>query len=796
MYNLNLFRTRVRELYRRAIPYDDARRATVADLAEAVGLSRSELGKRLNATTGAKLTSRDARAIVRVLCEWGAITTRAEVWELLNLSGAPDFSAAEWASPPLDSLAPATPPTRLVAALVSNLPQPLTEIIGRKREVGEVAARLDDARLITVIGMGGVGKTRVALEVARKRVTSYDSVHLVELASLHSPDLVYQAVAHAMRVKEEPNRPLDATLLEALNERSVLLVLDNCEHLISSCAEVVHQLLSHTSQLRILATSRERLKVDGEVVMPLEPLSLPPVGIKLYAEQLARYEAVQLFMARAGAVSPKLHLSQSNAAAVREIVSHLDGLPLAIELTAARVGMMSLTEIAERLANRFTLLADGPRSAPDRHQTLYAALDWSYNLLSLPEQSLLRNLATFVTTFSLSAVEAVAGEDAIHLLSGLVDKSIIRRDSDANVPQTSYHMLEMVREYALLRLKESGEEQRIRQIHAEFYLDIVERAELELTGTNQVNFLHQLEAAYPNIRAALTWFLEESPHQALRMAKALWRFWYVRGYLAEGRQLLADALQIGEGVDPILAADAFNAAGNLALFQSDYTSATIYYRRSLQMRRSLGEPIAVAQSLNNLGTLALYQGNYEAARMYFEESLIIKRQLADQLGIAYSLNNLGVVARMQGDYRKASAYYDESRDLARSIGDERILTSILHNLGNVARWAGDYPVADAYYRESLELKLRRDDKPAVAISLEGFADLATAQGLQSRAIKLYAAAAMLRRTIGIPVPDSEIMEVDRDVARLRAIQGADEFSKAWGEGEALSEADAIAYALA
>ncbi len=579
MYDLATFRQRVKECYRHSYPYDDGRRATQADLASAVGLSVGELNRRLNGSKAALLTDANARAIVRALAEWGAITTQAEALDLLDLICCPQFSASEWNSPPLDNLdplrsasTPKTPPSR---SDKTNLPLALTNFVGREREQAEVARLLDEGRLLTLTGPGGVGKARLAMAVAATLAYRFaDGVWLVELAGLTDPALVPQAIASVLHLSEQPDKPLLETLAEALEHREMLLLLDNCEHLLLAVAQAVHRLLSYCPRLRVLTTSREGLRINGEALFSVPPLGLPAVLAKLRLARLTRYPAIRLFVARAQARQPHFQLSGSNAAAVCDICQRLDGLPLAIELAAARMDVMSVADIQAGLADRFALLTEGDRTALPRQQTLYALIDWSYNLLTAAEQRMFTTLAVFAGGWNFAAAEAVCEDptgpnqpSTISYLQSLADKSLIVRGWSGD--EGRFGMLETIREYGLAQLKATGREVDSRERHAEYYRQLAEQADPELRGAAQALWLARLEQEHDNIRAALTWVLPHQAATAARLAAAMGRFWNIRGYLDEGRRWLSAALNKQDTISAEVRAGLYDAVGRLAYSQGD-----------------------------------------------------------------------------------------------------------------------------------------------------------------------------------------------------------------------------------
>jgi non-specific serine/threonine protein kinase len=704
-----------------------------------------------------------------------------------------------------------------------NLPLSLTSFIGREREMAEVVELLAGTRLLTLTGTGGVGKTRLALQVAGELVGTYpDGVWLVELATLENPALLPQTVAAALGVREEPGQPMRATLVAHLATRRLLLLLDNCEHLIAACAELTQALLRACPELRILATSREGLGAEGERLYRVPSLAVPDLDHLPLSEDLAAHAAVALFLVRAQERRAGFALSVHNAATVVQVCARLDGIPLAIELAAARVGSLPLEAMAARLDDLFRLLSGGPRTALPRQQTLRAALDWSYDLLSEPEQRLLNRLAVFAGGWTLDAAEAVCagvGDDdpeVLDLLAGLVNKSLVLLD-EMDGQQGRYRLLETVRQYAAERLHVSEEEELwVRDRHLAWFLALVELAEPELRGPEQAVWLGRLDAEHDNLRVALRWTVALPPQpggrsvkerqrrrgdaeQGLRLAAALRGFWEAHGHLSEGREWL-ERLLAGQGSpDDVNAehtrAKALNGAGWLALKQGDYERAVALCEESLTLGRELGDKAAIALSLLNLGVVALDQGHYERAMTLNEESLVLGRELGDTWGIAASLANLGTVAMEQGDYGRAAPLLEESAALLREQGDIGGVALVLHNLGYLEREQGHHGRAATWYAESLGLFHELEDSYGIASCLGGLAGVACAQNELQRAVRLGGAAAALREALGTPLPPVDRAIAERDMATARATLGDEAFSVTWAAGTALPLEQAISEAL-
>jgi len=690
------------------------------------------------------------------------------------------------------------PSLRSLEAFAHNLPRQLTTFIGRRREIAEVKRLLSETRLVTLTGTGGAGKTRLALQVAAELVDVYpDGVWFVELATLTDPILVPQAVAGSLGLRELPDRPLLAVLLERLERKHLLLVLDNCEHLVEACAHLTVALLQACPGLRVLATSREALSVPGEAVWRVPPLSLPDLERMPSAEELLQYEAVQLFVERARAVRPDFALTSTDARAVLELCRRLDGIPLAVELAAARMSAMSVVQIAERLGDRFRLLTGRGRTVLPRHQTLKAAVDWSYHLLSGEEKAVWRRLSVFAGGWTLEAGEAigeggeVGARDVLDLLAQLVFKSLVIMDEMAGSGR--YRFLETLAQYGRDRLLESGEADAVRNRHLVWFLQVAEQAEPELVGAQQTAWLARLEAEHDNLRAAMEWSLNGGdPEAGLRLASAVWRFWFIHGYLSEGRRWLEALLKRNDRFSATVRANALLAAGNLAVFgQSDYEGGRSYYEESLALWREVGDDRGVARLLNGLGMLAAGQGDHATARTLYEESLAIRRTLGDTWGVANSLHNLGRVLFRQGNYPTANALLKESLAMWRELGDRQNIAMALVNLGFVACSQEEYQSATAYVAESLTIRQELEDKRGIAYALEGFAWLAAARGSGARAARLFGAAEVLRDALGARLPPADRPYYDRMIGAARSAIGDDQFSVAWGEGRAMTLEQAV-----
>ena len=646
----------------------------------------------------------------------------------------------------------AFPALRSLEAPRGNLPQQLTTFIGRESVMAEAKRRLTDTHLLTMAGPGGSGKTRLCLEIAGSLVEEYpDGAWLVEFAPLADPGHVPQVLATTLGVREEAWRPLASTLVEHLRGRRTLLVFDNCEHLIDACARLAEALLRGCPEVKILASSREALGLTGEVAFRVPPMSMPDASSVPPLEELAAFEAIRLFVERATAAKPDFALSQATALGVVQICQRLDGIPLAIELAAARVRALSVQQIAAHLDERFRLLTGGSRTALPRHQTLRGLIDWSYSLLSEAERRLLRRVSVFVGGWTLDAVTLVcAGEgvdhlDVVDLLGRLVDKSLCLADDQGADPR--YRLLETIRQYGLEKLSESTDGETVRDRHRDFYLGFAVQAEERLQGPDQVAWLNRLETDHDNLRAALRWSIDRDEMEpALRLGSVLWPFWDTHGYVREGRAWL-DELLARARARP--SSSAFSAMSRGALAKvldgaaytrarwSEFAKAGDFQAEGLAVWRELGDTRGIAKALDRLGDITRLLGDRARGRALFSESLELFRALGDRRGAAHVLNNLGEMALQEGEIATAKLLFEQCVSLFESIADDRGLSHALDNLGDVLTTGGDYDRAEALYARSLRLAEELGDNHAIAATLRGLGGVALRRGDHARARRHY-----------------------------------------------------------
>jgi non-specific serine/threonine protein kinase len=692
-----------------------------------------------------------------------------------------------------------TPLRRRVEPL-DNLPLQLTRFIGRDAELVQLQQLIQAERLLTLTGSAGIGKTRMALELAATTREAFpDGVWLVDLAPLGQPELVGQAVAEPLGVRAEAEVPVQQALLEFLRTRELLLVVDNCEHVIDACATLAEAILRSCPSVHVLATSREPLHIAGETAWRVPSLSLPDASAQA-THRLLEYEAVRLFADRALA-SAGLVVSESNAAAVARVCEQLDGIPLAIELAAARSGVLSVEQIATRLDNRFRLLVGGGRTAPARQQTLRAAIDWSYELLPAAERRLLNCLSVFAGGWTLEAAERVGAgkhtppEEVFELLARLVDKSLVQAEP-GTAGHLRYRLLESLRAYAHQRLLESGEAPAALRAHCGYFGELAEQAETRLLwGAGGLDWLDRLDRELPNLRAALAWSLSDDgePAWGLSLSHRLGHYWYTRADRAEGRSWLKRALAIVPRPAPDADHAAITAwawavlwAGGLAHGQSDYVEASRLVAQALELFQRLQDRRGVGWGFSFLGNVARARSELIQAAAYFEQAIEAFRATPEEVNAILPLAALGFTVCLLGDQPRASQLLQESVSLARETGSMGRLAIASIYLGQVAFLQGDLERAIDALQEALKLFREWDSAWGMAECLEGLAVVAGAEGRFERAARLLGAAARLREAIGAPVHPVDRADHERTVAASEAALGAPAYAAAWHAGQTMS----------
>lgn len=694
----------------------------------------------------------------------------------------------------LASAVPSRDAIDAVPAAPAPLPFPVlpAPLVGRERDIAALVDTLEGgARLVTLVGPGGVGKTSLAIEVGHRLQHRFvGGVAFVSLAQLDDPRLLFQSIAAALGLREAGERGLGDVLVRALQDRALLLILDNFEHLAPAAADVA-ELLAMAPSITILVTSRSplRLRREREVVVP--PLALPGPG------QDVGSPSVQLFAQRASAVAPAFRLTEANAAAVASICRRLEGLPLAIELAAARTRVLSPAALLSRLDSLLPVLTGGAMDLPDRQRTIRASITWSYELLSDVEQVLFRRLSVFAGGWMVEGAEAlVPSVDLLDALGGLVEASLVVRDVDRD----RYRMLEPVREYAFEVLEACGEAGEVRDRHAAFYRALALEAEPGLKAGEQVPWLQRLEEEHDNIRSALTWLLSQpgDAHiEALRMAASLGRFWYLRGHWSEGRDWLAKAIGANPGNHLADRAKALEGAGLIAQFQNDYDQAAAYLDESIALYRTLGDRNGEATSLAKRGFIAAFQNDPALVDTYREALAPFAHGLEDPAVAGTVLVFLGLAAVIQGDIERCLLLNEEALSIYRRLDDMNGMTWCLTNAGLMYMVKGDRRAATAMLQEDLGLAIRLGEPSAIQYALLGLATVASQEGQPARAARLWGAAEAVRHAAGMDLNALARAQTMYDtwVDHARNEAGFDVFTTNWALGGSMSLEQAHAYAL-
>jgi predicted ATPase/class 3 adenylate cyclase len=698
------------------------------------------------------------------------------------------------------------PPLNIPESFPHNLPIQLTSFIGRERELAEIKELFSNTRLLTLTGPGGTGKTRLALQIAEELLPSFaDGVWLVALAPLIDASLIPQTIASIFGLSELPNLPIINIINDYLRVKQLLLILDNCEHLAETCAKLTDHLLHSCPQLKIMATSREALNIAGETAYQVPSLSLPDQA-QVTREVAMGFESVQLFVERASAVNPRFTLTKENASSVAQICRRLDGIPLALELAAARIKVLSANEIAARLDDRFSLLTAGSRTAIPRHQTLRATIDWSYDLLVEPERILFRRLAVFAGGFTLEAAEEVCGFgelkqiDFLDLLGRLVDKSLVIVESTSVLDETRYRLLETIREYGREKLKEIGETEKIHDQHLAYYVRLAQDSEPHIFGEQTARWFTRLDQELDNIRLAIDWSSQcHKMTDMFLLLGSLDYFFFVHGPISEWQGRLNHALSIPGGQEPTLArAKALNGVG--MLYWADINSLDGYpdLQEALQIALQLGDKVIAASALRNLGLFEHLRGNLSKARALLEQSLETWLELGPSFMFqkSWTLNFLGDVAFSQGDLDQALLFFEESTAILREFKDKAFLAYAVRRLAQLAIHRGNPANAILLCRESLLLNMQVNDPRGILACVSAFAAIQLSLRRFASAAQLFAAVHnLLSQRALFRLLQIDQLEYERNLDLLRTQLDEETLNNFWAKGLAMTMEHAIEYAL-
>jgi predicted ATPase len=743
------------------------------------------------------------------------------------------------------------PPLKTLKILNHNLPTSLTSFIGRERELASAKERLTGTRLLTLVGPGGTGKTRLSLQIGGEMLPEFkEGIWLVELAPLADPSLIMQTIATVFGLRESPGRPLIDLVIDYLRAKQLLLIIDNCEHLIDACARLTEQLLRNCSELKIIASSREALGINGETVYRVPSLSLPRQN-EATKDAVTKCEAVQLFIDRAAAANPKFQLTDGNASSVAQICLRLDGIPLALELAAARARVLSMEQIAERLDDRFRLLTGGSRTALPRQQTLRALIDWSYDLLTDSEKALFRRLAVFVGGWTLEAAEAVCAGDEIEsyevldLLTEIVDKSLVQVDESGDTIR--YQRLETIRQYAREKLLETDEATRVRDRHLDYYIAFANLLEKDYINPYQYDIIDKMRLEYDNIRSALSWAVDNDIEKAARLLSPSATSWslVMMGHISEVRDWCSIVITrlnslLEETSGPTndllkLKARILNRSSQALMNLGNHQASRAAAEESIQLARESNDIFTLVDALGSLGHCALYAGDPEAAIEAANEGIEIGERLDNERGLIWTLDAMTHIYHLKGDADEAYKYFTRIDEILKKAGiptdpvykggflieqafkrgdmdqaeenmesileiiierrDNYMLATIQSMFAHALRGNGDLDKALFYYRKTIRMWQERGHRAAVAHQLECFGFIAMAQERTARALKLFGAADALREVSNSVRTPDEQEEFKMAESSLRSGMAEGEFNKLWQEGRSMTMEQAIEFAL-
>lgn len=685
---------------------------------------------------------------------------------------------------------------------VGVLPTSLTVMIGREYESARLRKLILDPeiRLVTIAGPPGVGKTCLALNVARVVSSAFkNGVVFADLTPIRSPEMLLPALALALGIPESTKTPGEEAIKNALAKKSMLIVLDNFEQIVDAAPQLL-PLLGAAAQLKILATSREILRLRGEQEFHLEPLPVPDEHKNKSFEQLQDFPSVHLFVERAQAVKPEFKMDEKNASLVAEICHRLDGLPLAIELAAARIRTLSLPSMLEQIDRRFEWLTQGARDLPAWRQTLQGAIEWSYNLLSEKERALFYRLSVFVGGWTLESAEEVCSDDEVcpraeilNLLIQLADKSLVTPEPE----EERYTFLETLREFAAHKLNESGELERLQKRHGEYYLKFVQTAKPHLLqGSGQLLWLRRMEREHNNLRSALAWVVETSQDVeiAMEFGRAIHAFWLTRSYINEARHWLGQILAL-DSSPSANRADLLRFASDYASSQGDYANARLLEEEAMEISKTLGDEAGIYYSLDGMAMLAGMQGDYARTAELLEQVLVYRRRMGNMLLLTGTLNNLAIATRRLGDLERAKLIYAEAIKITKEAGNTKSLAHALNGLAEIHAQLKEYETAMQLLRESIFIRHQLGEMKGMAASLNAMAMSTESLGDSLLAVKLEAAAAKIRRDLGVPIAPATLAENENFVKKLRESLGDEAFEKAWREGQSMSREQVVSLAM-
>lgn len=697
-----------------------------------------------------------------------------------------------------DELPSEFPPLKTLDARPNNLPIQLSSFIGREEEIKDIKDLIRKNRLVTLTGTGGNGKTRLSIHAGAEMIDEFpNGVWLVELASLHDGKLIYESLSSVFEINIKPDQKSEETLIKFLREKDILIIIDNCEHLIEYVATLVLKILSSTRKVKILATSRESLQIPGETVYKVKSLSLPDLKEKLTAQSVMQYESVKLFRERALANRKDFKITDENAEVIAKLCKEIDGIPLAIELAAARIKVLSVEKILEKISDMFNLLTGGNRTALPKHQTLRALIDWSFNLLSDKEKLLFAKLGYFEGGFSIDAVEFICQDEntsyfeLIELLTNLSDKSLIKID-DCKGKQR-YSMLATIKLYAKQLAETDFILDETYYKHLLFYLKLITESEAGLRSNLQKQWLDKLEAEIENIRLALNYSQNNYPEISLKMTVALGVFWSTKGFFSEGLDRINLLLAKHDFKDENLVANAYLWRGFVLMHKGLYKDSSEAFQKCIELSENSGNDSLLANSLSYLGILKLYEGDFASAKNIQEKCLSIRKKNNDKLGIAGSLNSLGLFSYKQKDYESALNYLFESLELYRELKDVRSIAANLGNIGKIYTSMGNYDKSFNSLFECFKLSAELGDKYVMAHCIEALGIVFLRKGKLEQSCRLLAFSKQIFEDIGVELSGDELLAFDNAIPELRTLLGNDVFEEIWNEEINLESKDAIAF---